>query len=87
MAESFLVVGDTSFYGSNFVRLLESKGCEVNRLSLRNWTPEDIKGDYVVNFAAANIVAESWKKPAEYMLVNVVAHTELIEALRKKGIK
>ena len=87
MAESFLVVGDTSFYGSNFVKLLESKGCEVNRLSLRNWGPEDIKGDYVVNFAAANIVAESWKKPAEYMLVNVVAHTELIEALRKKGIK
>ena len=87
MAESFLVVGDTSFYGSNFVKLLESKGCEVNRLSLRNWGPEDIKGDYVVNFAAANIVAESWKKPAEYMLVNVVAHTELVEVLRKKGIK
>ena len=87
MAESFLVVGDTSFYGFNFVKLLESKGCEVNRLSLRNWTPEDIKGDYVVNFAAANIVAESWKKPAEYMLVNVVAQTELLEVLRKKPIK
>jgi dTDP-glucose 4,6-dehydratase len=86
MAEKFLVIGATSFYGSNFVKLLE--GREVSTLSLRNWAPDEIGDpDYVVNFAAANIVAESWKKPAEYMLVNVVAHTELVEVLRKKKIK
>lgn len=88
MAEKFLVIGATSFYGSNFVKLLTAKGHEVSTLSLRNWAPDEIKEpDYVVNFAAANIVAESWKKPAEYMLVNVLAHTELIEVLRKKKIK
>lgn len=86
MAEKFLIVGATSFYGSNFVKLLD--GHEVKTLSLRNWSPDEIgEPDYVVNFAAANIVAESWKKPAEYMLVNVVAHTELVEVLRKKKIK
>ena len=87
MAERFLVVGPTSFYGANFIKLLESKGCEVNTLSLRNWTPDQLKGDYVVNFAAANIVAQSWVTPAEYMLTNVVALTELLEALRKRPIR
>ena len=88
MAEKFLVIGASSFYGSNFVTLLESKGCEVFKMSLRSWTPEELKGvEYVVNFAAANIVAESWDKPAEYCLVNMVAHTELVEALRKEQVK
>lgn len=87
MAEKFLVIGHTSFYGSNFVKLLQSKGCEVSTLSLRSWAPEQLAAEYVVNFAAANIVAESWKKPSEYCLVNVVAHTELVEALRKQKIK
>jgi dTDP-glucose 4,6-dehydratase len=87
MAESFVVVGASSFYGQNFVRLLEAKGCAVSKVSLRNYAPQDLDGDYVVNFAAANIVAESWKKPSEYCLVNVVAHTELLEQLRHKKIK
>ena len=56
-------------------------------MSLRSWSPEDLVGDYVVNFAAANIVADSWKKPGEYCLVNIVAHIELIEQLRHKPIK
>ena len=83
----FLVIGNTSYYGSSFVKLLESKGCDYSTMSLRDWSPEQLEGDYVVNFAAANIVAESWKKPAEYCLVNVVAHTELIEQLKQKKIK
>lgn len=88
MAEKFLVIGHSSFYGSNFVKLLESKGCEVTGLSLRSYVPDQLAGaEYVVNFAAANIVAESWRKPAEYCLVNVVAHTELLEQLRKQKIK
>jgi dTDP-glucose 4,6-dehydratase len=88
VAKSFLVIGHTSFYGSNFVRLLESKGCDVETMSLRTWEPDRLKGqDYVVNFAAANIVAESWKQSGEYCLVNVVAHTELIEKLRHEPIK
>ena len=86
--ERFLVIGDSSFYGSNFVKLLEEKNCEVTTMSLRNWTPAEIgEPDYVVNFAAANIVAESWARPTEYLLVNVVAHTEVIEILRQRKIK
>jgi dTDP-glucose 4,6-dehydratase len=87
VAEKFLIVGASSFYGSNFVKLLEANGCEVSTMSLRQWEPEQLTGEYVVNFAAANIVAESWQKPSEYCLVNVVAHTELVEALRKQKIK
>jgi dTDP-glucose 4,6-dehydratase len=88
VAEKFLVIGASSFYGSNFVKLLEDRGCEVAKMSLRQWGPEQLEGwDYVVNFAAANIVAESWEKPGEYCLVNVVALTELIEQLRKRQIK
>lgn len=87
MAESFLVIGATSFYGSNFIKLLEEKGHPVSKMSLRSWSPDEINADYVVNFAAANIVAESWEKPTQYMLVNVVALTELLEVLRKKKIR
>ena len=88
MAEKFLVVGATSFYGQNFVKLLEEKGCEVSKLSLRTWEPSQVgKPDYVVNFAAMNIVSESWEKPSEYLLVNCVSHTELMEVLRKLPIK
>lgn len=88
MAEKFLVVGASSFYGKNFVQLLKDRGCEVSTMSLRQWTPEQVgKPDYVVNFAAMNIVAESWEKPSEYLLVNCVAHTELMEVLRKLPIK
>lgn len=87
MAERFTVIGASSFYGSNFVKLLEAKGHEVSKVSLRNWSPDQIQGEYVVNFAAANIVAESWEKPSEYMLVNVVALTELLEVLRQKQLK
>jgi dTDP-glucose 4,6-dehydratase len=87
VAERFVIVGASSFYGQNFVKLLEAKGCAVAKVSLRNYTPQELDGDYVVNFAAANIVAESWKKPSEYCLVNVVAHTELLEQLRHKRIR
>ena len=88
MPEKFLIIGPTSYYGSNFIKLLAEKGAEVSTFSLRRWSQEFVgEPDYVVNFAAANIVAESWERPTEYLLVNVVAHTELLEQLRKKKIK
>jgi len=41
----------------------------------------DCEPDYVVNFAAANLVAESWDKPIEYVECNVREHTKLFQVL------
>lgn len=88
MPEKFLVVGPTSFYGRNFVKLLEEKGHCVSTLSLRNWNDAQVgHPDYVVNFAAANIVSESWQRPIEYVSVNVSYLVELLEVLSKRNIK
>ena len=88
MAEKFLVIGDSSFYGSNFIKLVESKGDVAVGMSFRDWrtNPAFDVADYVVNFAAANIVADSWIQPAEYVRVNVVEHTGLLEVLRAGGM-
>ena len=84
MSEKFLVIGASSFYGSKFVELLESKGEEVYKASLRDWVPMRLlEGEphYVVNFAAANIVARSWEDPLEYIDCNVREHTTLFRVL------
>jgi len=84
MAEKFLVIGASSFYGSNFCEHLVSKGADVFKASLRDWTPGrllECEPDYVVNFAAANIVAESWDNPIEYVECNVREHTKLFQVL------
>ena len=86
MAEKFLVIGDSSFYGSNFIKLLEAKGESVTKLSLRDWLPEhlfDSDPDYIVNFAAANIVAQSWKDPLEYIDCNVIEHSAIFSHLQR----
>jgi dTDP-glucose 4,6-dehydratase len=90
MAEKFLVVGASSFYGSSFCDYLETKGVEVYKASLRDWVPGrllECEPDYVVNFAAANIVAESWDKTTEYINCNVRDHTTLFRVLSESKIK
>jgi len=85
--EKFLIIGASSFYGTHFAKYVREHGDEAIEMSLRNWWPRVLEKEqpgYVVNFAAANIVAESWDKPFEYCEVNVCKHTELIEFLRKK---
>jgi dTDP-glucose 4,6-dehydratase len=82
MAEKFLIVGASSFYGRNFAELVRAKGDEAFEMSLRDWTPDQIgEPDYVVNFAAANIVSESWKFPSLYLSTNAVKHQQLLNAL------
>lgn len=88
MAEKYLVIGASSFYGSNFASLVRAKGDEAIEFSLRDWTANQLaesNPDYIVNFASANIVAESWEKPAEYCQFNVVELTKVLEVL--KGLK
>lgn len=43
----------------------------------------ETKPDYVVNFAAQSMVAESWQYPADWFMTNVVATVNLHEHLRK----
>lgn len=43
----------------------------------------EFKPDYVVNFAAQSMVAESWQNPDHWMMTNVVANVRLHDRLRK----
>lgn len=83
---NWLVIGDTSFTGAALVEHLTRQGDVVTGASLRDHTAvEEIeKGyDYVVNFAALNVVAPSWEHPIDYFDVNVVAQIPVFEALAK----
>ncbi|MFA5160395.1 MAG: GDP-mannose 4,6-dehydratase [Candidatus Omnitrophota bacterium] len=44
---------------------------------------EKFRPDYVVNFAAQSMVAESWQNPDHWMMTNVVSTIRLHELLRK----
>ena len=41
------------------------------------------KPTYVVNFAAQGMVAESWKKPEDWYMTNVISQVKLHDSLRK----
>ena len=43
----------------------------------------DFTPDYVVNFAAQGMVAESWQNPEHWMMTNVVSNVKLHDRLRK----
>ena len=80
----YLVLGASSFYGSNFVQLLKEKGEEVTGLSRPKWKLGDKipKADVVVNFASRSLVAESWKDPQGWLMTNAVKTTKLLEQIR-----
>src|SRR5882672_5353443 len=77
-----IVVGASSFTGTHFCRYAREKGAEVVEANLRDmsWMTES-QGNYVVNFAAVNVVAPSWDEPEKYMWVNVGKVTELADGL------
>lgn len=67
-----LVIGASSFTGNAFVKFLREREQDVTTASLRDFTwPTNYDPEYVVNFAAANVVAPSWDYPVQYMDVNV----------------
>jgi dTDP-glucose 4,6-dehydratase len=43
----------------------------------------DVKPEYVVNFAAQSMVAESWQHPGDWFMTNVVSTVRLHDELRK----
>lgn len=80
----YLVLGASSFYGSNFCNLLRERGEEVEELSrpkwhLGHWIPY---ADCVVNFASQSLVAESWDYPIGWLHANATMTTELLDKVR-----
>ncbi len=45
----------------------------------------DVEPDYVINFAAQSMVAESWNHPEHWMMTNVVSNIKFHDKLRKCG--
>lgn len=75
MSESVLVIGASSFTGKHFCAYAKERGATVIEASLRDSSAllEHLRNhpDYVVNFAALNVVAPSWEYPEDYIHVNV----------------
>ena len=75
----FLVLGASSFYGTNFCALLKERGEDVQALSRPAWSlgapiPD---ADCVVNFASSSLVAESWREPGAWLATNALDTTTL----------
>jgi dTDP-glucose 4,6-dehydratase len=72
-----LVIGASSFTGKHFCEYARKQGAEVLEGSLRQHAYAIDPVKYVVNFAAANVVAPSWTYPDEYMHTNVIYQREV----------
>jgi dTDP-glucose 4,6-dehydratase len=94
MAEKFLILGASSFYGSAFAKYVEERG----GIAIR-WGRDEFralaKGDYglldesehcyMVNFVSHSLVAESWDFPMDWMSVNATASTGVFYTLTQKA--
>lgn len=80
----YLVLGASSFYGSNFCNLLRERGEEFEELSRPKWHLGRLipYADCVVNFAAQSLVAESWDYPIGWLHANATMTTELLDMVR-----
>ena len=81
----WLIIGASSFTGRHFCEYLQERGESVHRASLSSFRHDDM--DYVVNFAAANVVAPSWMYPELYLETNVVKLATLLTWLKGQPIK
>ena len=91
------VVGATSFTGRAFVNLCEQRGHDLVEVSRPK---HDLLGDapettarlvrlgygHVVNFAALNMVGESWDHAEDYVSTNVIGVSRLAEALLRARV-
>lgn len=89
------VIGANSFCGRAYCALLEKQGYECGRFTSRNFdlrTQGDALGRFIVdrqythivNFAALNIVEQSWEEASDYYQVNVVGLADLATALVRR---
>lgn len=92
MPDKFAVIGANSFSGKAFVAHMRGLGHEVKEFSRPQYdlaAPAKIAAriahggaSYVVNFAALNMVAESWERASEYYRTNVVGVAAVCDWLR-----
>jgi dTDP-glucose 4,6-dehydratase len=84
------VIGASSFSGAAFVRHAQAKEATLLRLSRPEYNLknrrimsalEEAQPEYIVNFAALNMVGESWAHAADYYETNVVAMSRLLDWL------
>ena len=86
----YLVLGSSSFYGSNFVKFLKERGESVQGLARPQFDlGKDFSlpsSDVIVNFIAENTPAESWEDPERWLQTNIIYQNRLFEEIRKKEI-
>jgi dTDP-glucose 4,6-dehydratase len=90
VAEKFLIVGASSFYGSNFAKYVEERGGVAFPHNYRLGDAIDLSDvgvDYVVNFASKSLVAESWDHPQEWTETNVTDTTWFIDNIRRTKMR
>jgi dTDP-glucose 4,6-dehydratase len=90
------VIGASSFSGKAFCRVAREHGHEVTALSRPDYDLRDAGGivdavmdshsQHVVNFAALNMVGESWLHYADYYQTNIIWVAEVCDGLRADGI-
>lgn len=84
---TWVIVGASSFSAQSFMRLLREKKQSVLQASLRDGAEaafklvEESRAQFVVNFAALNMVGESWEHCTDYYRVNIVETAKLTTAL------
>lgn len=91
------IIGASSFTGGGFMHHAYACGADCLTLSRRDGydltEPADKIADmimefdaqHVVNFAALNMVAESWAHYQDYYSTNVIGVARLVDALRSRG--
>ena len=89
MPEKFLILGSSSFYGRNFAEYVRKRGDKPILLSKPGWHLGDEVPDaaYVVNFASASLVAESWDNPGLWITTNVQSTTAMFRKLIGRCLK
>ena len=79
MAERFLILGASSFYGRNFAECVKAHGDIPILCDRYQWHGR--KAHYIVNFASKSLVEESWAAPEEWVRANVEDLTSLVRDL------
>ena len=90
MAEKFLILGASSFYGRNFAECVERHGdaAEIPPVGWRlgdKLPPNSSKN--IVNFASRSAVAESWLDPLGWLAINTALTTFLITQAMEQNCK
>lgn len=84
---NWLIIGHTSFQAQHFSSLLEDRGETVTGVSLREFPWRHAQYDYIVNFAALNVVPPSWLHPGYYARVNIEKQIQVLEFIRSHKFK